>query len=68
MPRDYSCDILTINVADFCLCLTNLSDAKFKNYGLIALAEEFSRQPSSGCVLWLLVFILVQITMKRKKN
>lgn len=50
LPRDHSYDILTTNVADFCR-LKNLSGAKLKNYGLIALAEEISRQLSSDCLL-----------------
>ena len=42
-------------MADFCLCKQNLSEAKLKIYGLIALAVESSRQPSIDCVAWLFV-------------
>lgn len=36
------CDVLTKNVAGFCLCLKTLPDAKLKSLGLISLAEEIS--------------------------
>jgi hypothetical protein len=46
-PRDLSCDILK-NVAAFCLCqkILNLPETKSKNFGLMALAKEISRQPA----------------------
>ena len=47
--RDPSCEIQAKGVAEFCLCPKNLPDAKLKSFGLILLAEEISRQPSTDC-------------------
>ena len=51
-PRDCSCDILVKNVTTFCSCLKNLPEAKLKTFGLIALAEEISRQPNIDCATY----------------
>lgn len=38
--KDYSCDILLMNVVDVCLCLKSVSEAKMKRYSLIALIKK----------------------------
>lgn len=37
-----------------------------KRFGLIALAEEMSKQPSIESVVWLLVLILMKIYNERE--
>ena len=46
-PQDHSYDILLENVVAFCSC--PLPKAKVKNFGLMELTEEISRQPSIDC-------------------
>lgn len=41
--RDDSCDILANNMAAFCLCSKNLSEAKLISNGQIFLVGEISR-------------------------
>lgn len=50
-PRDHSCDILTKNVAHFCPCPENLQ-VILKSTGFISLAEEVSKEPNIGSVVW----------------
>ena len=67
--RNHSFDILVKSVAAFCPCLKSLPEAKLKSYGLTALAEDISKQPSIACVAWLLKASLMQIyTEKRLKE
>lgn len=42
------CDILAEVLTAFCLCPENLSEVEFKALRLIVLAEEVSRQESTG--------------------
>lgn len=44
--RAHSCNILSNNVAAFCLCPKALTETKLKNNRLIFLVEEVSRQPN----------------------
>jgi hypothetical protein len=44
--ENHFCDILDKNVVVFCTCLKILLEAKLKSLGLMALAEEISKQPS----------------------
>ena len=50
LPRDHFCDILVKKVATFYPCLESLPEAKMKNYVLITVAEEISKQPSIDSV------------------
>ena len=43
-PRDHSCDILMKRVAAFCPCTKSVPESKGKDFGLIPLAEEISKQ------------------------
>ena len=45
-PRDHSCDNCGMNVAAFCPCPKNLSEANLKSFELMTLAGEISKQPS----------------------
>ena len=56
--RDCCCDSLVKNMAIFCSSKENLPEAKLKSYGLTALEEDISKQPTVDCVAWLLVAIL----------
>lgn len=49
LPRDCSCDILMKKVAAFYPCQGNMPEGKEKNFGLIPLAEEISKQPIIDC-------------------
>ena len=49
LPRDHSYTLVK-NVADFCPCLKSLPEAKVKNFGLVLLAEDISKQPSIDSV------------------
>lgn len=49
------------NVAAFCPCLRNPPEAKLKDFELILLAEEISRQLYIDVVMWLLVITLEQV-------
>jgi len=51
----------------FCPCLKSLPEAKLKNFELIALAEEISKQASIDSVLWLVVFTPLQIYNEKNK-
>lgn len=51
--KNQSCNILAKNVASFCPCSKNLLVAKLKKFGLISLAEDFSRQSNIYCAEWL---------------
>ena len=53
------------NVAAFCPCPKTLPEAKLKSFGLMALAEEISRQ-SIHSVSWLLMATLIQIVKRNK--
>jgi hypothetical protein len=52
---------LAKSVAAFCHCPKKLilSETKWKTFGLMALAEEISRQPSIDCVACFLVATLM---------
>lgn len=52
-------------MSDFYFCFKNIPEAKFKCFILIALAGEISRQPSTDCVMWLLVITIHRSTVKR---
>ena len=45
LPGDHPYHILAKNLAAFFPCPKNLPEAKLKSFGLVALAEEISRQP-----------------------
>lgn len=50
--KDFSCRILATNMAAFCPCpKKNLWEAKLKSFGIMALAEEITKQPTTYCVL-----------------
>ena len=51
----------------FLSCLKSLSEDKVKNFGLIPLAEEISKQPSIDSVLWLLIVTLVKIYNEKEQ-
>ena len=57
----HSSDILVTNMTAFCLCPKSLPEAMVKSFGLISLAEESSKQPSTDLVVWLLVVTLMEI-------
>ena len=65
--RNHSFDILVKSVAAFCPCLKSLPEAKLKSYGLTALAEDISKQPSIDCVAWLLKASLMQIYTEKEQ-
>ena len=48
-------------MAGFCPCPKYLPEVKLKSFGLMALAEEVSRQISIDSVTWLLEISLTQI-------
>jgi hypothetical protein len=60
-PTDYYHDILAKHVAAFFLCPPNLPEPKLKSFGLRALAEEVSSQPSIDCLALLFMAIVIQI-------
>ena len=67
LARDCSCGILVNNVAAFHPCPKSLPAAKLKNFGLIPLAEEISKQPSIDSVVWLLVLALMKIYNEKEQ-
>lgn len=56
LPKDHSCDTLVKKVAAFNSCLKSLP-----------LAEEISKQHITVSILWLLVFMLINISNKKAK-
>ena len=67
LSRNCSCDILVKKVAAFCPCPKNLPEAKVKNFGLIPLTEEISKQPRIDFVVRLLLFMLIKIYNEKKQ-
>ena len=65
MPRDCSFDILVKNADEFYHCLKHLPETK--EFGLIPLAEEISKPPFIGSVLWLLVLTLMKIYNEKEQ-
>ena len=54
-------------VAAFCPCPKSLPEAKLKSFGLIAFAEEISKELSVNSVLWLAVARLGQICNEKEQ-
>ena len=54
-PKDYSWDILVMNVAAFCPGCNSLLEAKVKRFGLIPLTEEISKHSGMDPVVCLKV-------------
>ena len=64
LPRDFSCNILVKNVADFC---PYLQEAKMKVFESIPQAEEISKQPRIDSVVWSLVLTLRKIYNEKRQ-
>lgn len=68
MPRDQSCDISVKNVTALDLWLKSLPEMKVKDFALISLAEEITKQPRIDSVFWVLVVILMDIYNAKGKT
>lgn len=60
-PREHPCEMQAFSFGP-----TNLSEAKLKSFGLIALSE-ISMQPGIDCVIPLLVVTLTPIQNEKEK-
>ena len=54
-------------LAVFCPCMKSLPKATVKNFGLIPLPEEISKQPGIDSVMCLLVVALIKIYNEKGK-
>lgn len=62
-----SCDILAKTVTAFFSCPKNLPEGKFKRNGLFYLLEKISRRRNIESVVWLVLLMHVQPTMKKEQ-
>lgn len=67
-PRDCPCDTLVKNVTAFCPCPKSCLKAKLQSYGFIALTEDFLKQPSIDCAMWLLVSGLMRFYNEKEQS
>ena len=65
--RECSCEVLVNNLAVSCPCPKKLLEAKVKDFGLILLGEEISKQPKIDSVTWLLVVTLMKIYNEKEQ-
>lgn len=49
-------------------CPKNMAEAQLKTLGLTACAEEISRRPNVGCVVWLLAVTLMEICNEKEPS
>lgn len=66
-PRDFSCNILSNNMAALCPFPKNIPKAKLKSFRLIVLAEEISRQHNIDSVGWILLVTLMQLYNEKEQ-
>ena len=66
-PSDSSWDILLKNEAAFYSCPKSQLEANVKNFVLILLAQEISKQPRIASIVQLLMLTVMKIDYKNKQ-